>query len=247
MKPLAGVLFLIVVAGLVGTLIGRSTRSATAPIGSRQAASDAGMDRIVPIVHFDDLPLDKAIDALREATHANFAVNWRGLEAAGIDKTTPVTLKLTNIPLGQALRLLLDGTGGGVVPLRAEANASVIVVSTAEDLDRRTEARVYDVRDLLIADAQFIYGGGPATRPAGGGASLFYTAPPSTAPVNPYEESVDRLKRIIMDTIAPDSWRDNGGTIGSVNDFDGLLIITSTPQYHQEIADLLEMIRARGN
>lgn len=241
MKPMVTVTVLIALAGLVGTLVGRSTRPATAPKASRQAQVDAGMDRIIPIIHFDKTPLDKAVDALREATHANIQAKWRLLESAGIDQQTPVTLNLKDVPLSQALDFLCDEAGAGSVRLAARADRGVIVITTEEDVSREVESRVYDVRDLVVADAQFMSGG-----------SLSLTAPsptttaPSPGPVGPYSDSLDRLKQIVTDSIAPDSWRDAGGTVSSILDFDGLLIIVTTPEYHQQIADLLDKIRARG-
>jgi hypothetical protein len=108
--------------------------------------------------------------------------------------------------------------------------------------------RVYDVRDLLVADAQFLNAGGDRGKTLGGGsgsgAALF--SAPATAPARPFDESTERLKHIITDTISPDTWRDAGGAVGSINDFDGLFVITTTPEIQRQIADLLEMIRNRG-
>src|SRR5882757_5686521 len=44
--------------------------------------------------------------------------------------------------------------------------------------------------------------------------------------------------KLIETTVAPESWRDSGGTQGSVSDFQGMLIISQTETNHQKIADL---------
>jgi hypothetical protein len=51
------------------------------------------------------------------------------------------------------------------------------------------------------------------------------------------------LKTLITDTIEPDSWRDAGGTVGSISELAGLLIITQTPKAHERIANLLGQVR----
>jgi hypothetical protein len=250
MKPLAGVLFLLIIAGLVGTLVGRSARPAattTAAISRAipEAETDAGMDRNVPAAKFNKLEFSQAIEQLRQATHANLVVKWRVLEAAGIDQNTPITLDLHDLSLRQVLLLMCDEVGAGTVALRARAQNGMIVVSTEDDFSRDVEVHIYDVRDLIIADQQFTAG-------ESGNSSLFQRQQAATSPTqtmysdDPYEASTDRLKQIIADAIAPDSWRDAGGTVGSIQDFNGLLIITQTPECHRQVADLLEKIRSRG-
>jgi hypothetical protein len=247
MKPILAVLALIILASLVGTLIGRSTRPASTFAATTrttgQAQIDADLDRIVPQIRFDKTPLDKAVETLREMTHLNYDVRWKVLEAAGIDNKTPVTLKLNDVPLRQVLDYLCEEVAGAVVKFRARADRGVIVISTDEDLSKDTGLRVYDVRDLLIADTQFM---NPApsqpqstTAPSGAAAAAM---PPN----DPYQQSIDRLRQVLIDNVATDTWRENGGTIGNVIDFDGLFIITTTPEYQQQIGDLLEKIRSRG-
>src|SRR6185503_12503681 len=115
----------------------------------------------------------------------------------------------------QVLLLLCDEAGAGAILLRARAQSGMIVLSTEEDFTRDVEIHIYDVRDLIVADTQFRAGG------SGGSSGLFGSsagAAAATAPTqimassDPYEESTDRLKQIIGDAIAPDSWRDAGGT-----------------------------------
>jgi hypothetical protein len=247
MKPILAVLALIILASLVGTLIGRSTRPASSfaatTTTTRQAQIDAGLDRIVPQIRFDKTPLDKAVDTLRETTHLNFDVRWKVLEAAGIDNETPITVKLNDVPLRQVLDYLCEEVAGGTVKFRARADRGVIVISTDEDLSKDTELRVYDVRDLLIADTQFM---NPApSQPQSTTAPAGSTGAP-VPPNEPYQQSIDRLRQVLVDNVATDSWRDSGGTVGSIQDFDGLFIITTTPEYQQQIGDLLEKIRSRG-
>ncbi|NLG43586.1 MAG: hypothetical protein GX547_10090 [Phycisphaerae bacterium] len=45
--------------------------------------------------------------------------------------------------------------------------------------------------------------------------------------------------RIIKTTISPDSWEDNGGK-GTINPFNGLIVVYNTPLVHQQIAGFVE-------
>ena len=49
---------------------------------------------------------------------------------------------------------------------------------------------------------------------------------------------------VIVSTIAPDTWRDNGGTVGSIREFDGVLIISQTNDNHRLIEQFLAQFRA---
>lgn len=55
--------------------------------------------------------------------------------------------------------------------------------------------------------------------------------------------TIDSLKSVLMDTVAPDTWRDKGGTIGSAQQLGSLLVVTQTQQNQQQVTNLLNMIR----
>jgi hypothetical protein len=57
----------------------------------------AQLERQIPETPFDGTPLTDVVDYLRDITNANIFVNWRALEAGGIDRNTPVTAKLRNV------------------------------------------------------------------------------------------------------------------------------------------------------
>ena len=77
-------------------------------------------------------------------------MGWRALEAAGIDRNTPVTLRVTNLPLRRVLELVCDDAGGSTVMLISRARDGTIVVMTADDAARYAELRLYDVDDTTV-------------------------------------------------------------------------------------------------
>jgi hypothetical protein len=86
---------------------------------------------------------------IASATGANMVVNWRALESAGIATDAPVTLDLRRLPARVVLDQVLAQVGGGTIKLSHRAIDGIIVVTTADDLDRYRVTRVYDVRDLI--------------------------------------------------------------------------------------------------
>lgn len=220
-------------------------------------ASDSEANRVTreklqqPIpVDFRANQLANVMEYLRNVTGANFVVQWRALEAAGITKETPITMQLNNVAAERALRLILDEAGGDLVKLSYSVDEGVVVVATAEFLAAKTEIRTYDIRDLILQVPNFEQaptfdltqvasdqGGG------GGGGSLFT---PSASAAG--EESVPRADRItaIMDliknSVARDSWVPVGLT-SSMEELNGTIIVNTTADNHVAIGKLLRQLR----
>ena len=54
-----------------------------------------------------------------------------------------------------------------------------------------------------------------------------------------------RLTQVIMHTVEPDSWTEQGGP-GAIQEFGGLLIVKNSQEVHSQVRALLEMLRAAG-
>ena len=169
---------------------------------------EAQLARRVPELNFDAVALADVIDFLRDVSGANIFVDWKALEAAGMDRTTPVSMRARNVAFSHALDMVLQSASGGTVPLAYSTKGGVIQVSMAEQLDKETEVRAYDVRDLV-----------------------------------PAELEMKDLVTMVRETVAPDTWRDAGGTVGVVHSTKHKLIITTTEQNHREIRNVLKMLR----
>jgi hypothetical protein len=104
----------------------------------------------------------------------------------------------------------------------------------------------YDIRDLLVAPLE----PAPLSAVQGqsqGGVGLF------GGPADADHTKAERLARItsLLDSIkacvAPDSWRDNGGSIGSIRELDGQLLVTQTRATHALVAKFLAGLREARN
>jgi hypothetical protein len=199
--------------------------AALAP-GLARAAEDVAARRIAEL-DLSRTTLEDAFEVLRDKTHANIVVHWPALEDAGIERATPIRLRLWDVGLGAALNILLD-SAEPVVPLAWSEDDGVITVSTEEDVHQTGIMTVYDVRDLLDAIR-------PAPVPGG--------APPSET-ARTRGEAIDELTRLITECVDPETWRDAGGTTGSMRELGARLIITQSRENHKKIHDLLKQLRA---
>jgi general secretion pathway protein D len=241
------------------------TRDATvaAERGGNDAAGravQAQLDRQLPELQFDAVGFSDVIDFLRDVSGSNLFVNWKSLEAAGVDRNAPVTARLHNVKFSKALNVILDSVGGGQTKLGYTVDEGVITISTAEDLSKNVVVRVYDIRDLIINvpdftdapqfDLSAASNGGQGGGGGGQGGSVMMgnmlfsggtTSSMTTGPTR--EELVESITKLIEDTVATDSWKDNGGSVGALRELQGQLIVTQTPENHRQLINLLEQLR----
>jgi len=207
----------------------------------------------------DEMPLEDVIGFLRDYSGLSIHVKWNVLEVEGITRDTPVTVVLRNVTFEKALRTILDDVGG-VSPLGYIVDDGVITVSTRTDLSGMaySTTRVYDIRDLIFQVPQFaagqlglrgptgggggggLGGGGGTISPGTFGAPTQAQAGPS-GPVS-RQQVVQDIITLIQDTIEPDSWRP-AGTIGSVREIHGHLVVTQTAENHRKIMSLIQQLR----
>jgi hypothetical protein len=60
------------------------------------------------------------------------------------------------------------------------------------------------------------------------------------------EQLVEQILTLIKETVDPDSWRDNGGTVGAVRELQGQLIVTQNKVNHAALASLFKQLRERS-
>ena len=110
-------------------------RKASVEIGS---AISGPLAKRLPEVNFQGNNFADVVDFLRDVSGAKIDVNWKALESAGITKEAPVTARLKDVPLNDALRVILNDVGGGIVKVGVAADGDVLTISTAEDLATRS-------------------------------------------------------------------------------------------------------------
>ena len=196
------------------------------------------LNRHIDRVRLDNVTLDEAILTLSEQTKVNICADWRTLEAAGLSRSKRLRVHLDDVMLEQALQAVLMGLAEPKGAVGFSVCDGVVTIATPDVLARNTRTECFNIRALLEELRPGIrnFGWEPER-------SISEFKPPKPAaaqdalPTN--EEIVERILRLITENVAPDSWRDSGGTIGSDREVAGLLIITQTPENLAAVADLL--------
>lgn len=201
---------------------------------------------------FEKAPLRDVFAKLASQTDATLLVRWKTLEASGFSPDDLVSLQLRDVTIRQALKHLLHAASTPTGQMAFAPIDGVIVVSTAEDLRQaNTVLRLYDVADLVVAERQRWRLMNPMPQSI---KALQEKLESTTRPVldfNPGWERVEPMgddfteiiARLLTEGVDPESWRDNGGTIGHVRLLNGRLLITQTPENHAQIAQTLATLR----
>lgn len=194
------------------------------------ASADAKLAKMLKEVRFDKTPLRDALDWLRDETGLNLVVNWSPLSVYKIDRQTPISVILNDVTAAEALEVICREACGETLPrsMAFHADGNLVFVSTSDTLNRRTVTRIYDIADLLRLER---------TRRA-------YISNVDESMVSTKEEIIEDICRLIVDLVAPDVWREAGGSQGAIREFGGRLIVTQTPDCHRQIAELLDGLRS---
>ncbi|HEY2587910.1 MAG TPA: hypothetical protein VGI81_19355 [Tepidisphaeraceae bacterium] len=219
-----------------------SEADVVAPAEAKPANAYADLNRTIPEFKLDSaVRLEAAIDAVREATHANIVVDWASLEDAGVKRDAPVHIHLWDVTLDQGLRAI-EAVADKEGLISHEPQNGIIVIAARDKLRRGGQVvRVYDVRPILDDLIAYRRDRKPATRPARDGASVRPDGVPSL------DEATEGLVRMIQTTVEPEGWRDQSWNEGFARPFAGRLVITQTPENHRKIAALLRTLREGGS
>jgi hypothetical protein len=196
---------------------------------------DPRMRASLSAIDFQQIKLRDALQAIADKAGMRLVVDTN-LE---LPLDAPIDLHLRNATVGGAMSALLKAVDGDWFAL-TQANG-VITVTTQDRIDQSAKVvvRVYDVHQLVGKAAKLL----PETL----GYSVFLTPSttlvPATSSVYAAEaEETDQIIRFITDNVMPDSWKDNGGSIGSISHGSSVLVIEQTERAHAQIAELLRLL-----
>lgn len=202
------------------------------------------MKIVVENAEFEEMPFEDFVEWLERLTQANVVVRWKVLEAAGIEKDRPLTLKQKNIPLGRLLPMAFDNLTHDLegVEIAAKASGNVLLITTRADLNSKLVTRSYDIESLRIVVPDFkgrqanldnVGQGGPG-RPRGG----ILQGGGVTQDGRSADAETQKLIDVITSMIDPPSWKVNGGK-GTITEFKGNLIIRNSEEVHDALEAML--------
>jgi hypothetical protein len=178
----------------------------------------------------------------------NIVVEWNVMEGLGVDRETPITLELKNVPLYKVLDFVLKQAGGDV-PLGYRGIDNILTITLEEELNQPGNfvIRTYQVADLIRLHVSF--DNSPTIRlsslqqqQSGGGSSgsNLFSDDDDDEEEKDLEERVQTLIDTIVETIEPESWTQNQGqgTITAVND---VIIVNNTLSVHEKLGGAVRM------
>jgi hypothetical protein len=243
------------IGALTSAALAQQVGTSSTPPRAQNVNTVSILNQRVPEITFEELSLEQVMNWLADFTHMNVNVRWQVLADAGIDRDRPISLHARNLRLSQVLWLIMNDAAGSEVKLAYRASGNLLVLSTAEDLDKEMVTKIYDVADLLIklpvATRQGAFnvsqGLGQNTGQGGGGSGagggMFgqgqgqqqqqYGRNDTTGTAGT-EQQMQQLVDLIRQTIEPDSWRENGGS-GSIIPFQKSIVVRNTLLVHQRL------------
>ena len=249
----------------VGLVLTLAVSTAVGQIGASDEPGSGARSRVpstlkylnerIDEVAFEDAPLDQVMDWMGTLTPMQINVRWQVLEDAGIERDKPITMHFQGLRLSQVLWLIMKEAGGTDLPLAYRASGRVLTISTEEDLGREMVIRVYDVSDLLVRAQRFTSAPqldlAQAGQQAGQGGSqnIFGGAGGSSSRDDDDDQrgtgrdgdnnDINELIDLIVQTVEPDSWTDNGG-LGTIQAFRNLLVVRNNILVHQALGGYVE-------
>ena len=170
-------------------------------------------------VDFHAAPLREVIDDLRSWQNINIYVDRAALEADEVSLDRPISVKVENVSLKSALKLVLKEAH-----LTYVVKDEVLQVTTERAARGKMQCIVYAVADLLEDNLHY-----PG-------------APVGTGKTSPEEA----LMKLIRSTICPQEWCEMGGP--DTMDFHPLtrsLVVNATADVQEQIVDLLNALHHR--
>ncbi len=115
------------------------------------ARVNAALQRVFPLIRFQDATLAEVAEHLRHVLGINIHVCELQLEADGFDKLMKRSVELRNVTAERGLRAYLDQLTSEWFPA-FETRGGVLLISTRASLATELFTRVYEVSDLLRAN-----------------------------------------------------------------------------------------------
>ena len=112
------------------------------------AAAAVVLERKLPQVKFEAVPLPDALKFFEEKTDVPVDAEWPMLEKAGVHRDARVTLLLRNVSASDGLTYVIRAACGDA-PIQFALRDGTVTVSTQEQFDGDRITRAFEVADLL--------------------------------------------------------------------------------------------------
>ncbi len=190
-------------------------------------------------VSWDDQPIVDVLQQLEDDLHIDMFVFWESDSKDGIDKSTPITLKLPATPAIVVLERII-----GILNINNEPNTwqlrdGMLEVGLKDQFTqgRSMELRTYDVMSLLFTIRDFdnapemgTTGGGGN----GGGGGVQFGNPTEEPESQTKEQEVQELIDTITDFVESEQWKVHGGNC-TIRFYKGSLLVKAPDFVHRQL------------
>lgn len=203
-------------------------------------------------MNLQDNPLESALAYIAQQAQVDIDVEWETLERLGIDRNTPVTLRLaSSVNAVTALdRLLSKASPDDFNAADWAILDGLLTISSADALLDKTAVGIYDINDLLHEIPDYpdvpeldLQQALQSSQGGGGGQSPFQDTGDNEIEETPLEDRINEIIEIVEQNIEEDRGFLEGRW--TITPYRGLLIIRATPRAHRQIGGLLDKLRAQ--
>lgn len=234
---------------------GETSAFADSPENRKVLAQMTSPSTKIP-VDLNENRFEDVLKFIQSVTQLSIDPDWESLATIGVEKDTPVTLKLSPVTYATALdRVLAKVSRDQFAKAGWAVNEGIVTVASDETLRKNRTLVIYDIKDLLFVvrnytDVPQIDLNSVLQQSQGGsGQSPFQNDQAQQNQDDPAarERRIRQIIDIIQANVDFEGWKDNGGETGSLQELNGSLIITNTPKNHREIVGLLSKLREIRN
>jgi general secretion pathway protein D len=224
----------------LGVIIKRSP--GIAPESEEEPAEIQHINKILetrPVtLQFQDTPLTQVVSFLQDITGLNITIDPQ------IEANAPVTLRLRDIILKNALQLIMDQTGYMYI-----FKENVIFITTKSPVTGEGIFEIYNVSDILAKIPHFI---GPEIKiidpetegrtGAGGGRPISFTEPGEEEEGEVF--GPEELIELIEAATGKENWPGGeAGGFGTIDQHRGQLIVINSREIHKKVREVLDNLR----
>lgn len=254
MRAMATLMSVVIGAGVAfGVAPGwcQSAQARTAPGGDvvdneARAATAAKLSKPITI-ELNDSRLEDVFQFLRDFTGADIEVFWEDDGNSGLDREQRITVAVKDVSVLTLIERVLAKAASDLSPATWQfaRSGGALEVGPRSALNRNAYLRTYDVNDLLFQIPDFENAPeldlDQALSQSGGGGGGSSGSPFSdedddenNAPSQ--AEQAQEVIDLIVESIEPEQWRDNGGDGGTIRFYRGSLLVRAPDYMHRQLS-----------
>ena len=200
-------------------------------------------------VELDGQRLEDVVQFIADVTQADITPLWiDDRNPVGLDKDTTITASVKNASALQLLEIVLDkaaAEGGFDEGTWQFSKYGNFEFGPKERLNKRKKVVLYDINDLLITipdydnapafDLNTVFQQAGQQGGGGGGQSPFQINQGQQQDTFDRQAKIDELTDLIITTVEPDQWVENGGEAATIREFRGNLFINAPDYIHRQL------------